>query len=270
MWIASGAVYLALAGYWNVAAIRGLAHTGGTGQWSGAISDVMHHLLTHPDVPGKAVHVIDWGLQNNLFVLSDSRLKTVEEFDGDWSARVAAGGLFLANGERNTLYREPREGFLRALAESGKPVQPVRFHEKGGDVFAELWVVPAGSGNELISGFHEKAPEGWRWTQREFPVGLWTDRSSREQRVRVELFLVEAVLKTGPVTLEASVNRETIGKAVYARSGGAVFEAPLPIAPREPVRVDFRLSKALPPGPQDRRELGIIVSSVRRTGGPGH
>lgn len=268
LWVGSAFVYVAIAGYWHWAAWRGLGHTGGAGQWSGAIVRVKDHLLAIKDVPGGKVRILDWGLQNNLFVLSDSRIPTVEDFGADWDAKIASGGMFLTNGPANTFYSAARDSFLESLAQSGKSVAPVRFLQKSGEVYAELWEVPPGEGTRLLEGFHGVEAGGWRWTQKHFAVQLLPPPRGQPHWVRAALYFPDALIRrTGPITLTAKAGNKTIGTRTFAEAGEMVFEAPLPSASIGPVRVDFHLDKALPPGAEDSRELGLIVKSVGWRGG---
>lgn len=262
LWAGSALLYLTLAIYWNFAAWRGLRQTGGAGQWSDAIVQVNQHLSAKKEIPGGKVRILDWGLQNNLFVLSDSRLRTVEDFGTEWSAKLAAGGLFLTNGPANTFYAAPREAFLQALAQSGKSIVPTRFLQRGGEIYAELWEVPPGEGNRLLEGFHGVETGGWRWTQKHFAVQLLLP-AGQPRRVRAELFFPDILVqKLGPVTLTARAADKMIGARTFTQPGEQTFEAALPDSPPGPVRVDFHLDKALPPGGQDNRELGLIVKSI--------
>src|SRR5687767_5414415 len=95
-------VYVLSAAFWNASAIDGLKKTGGTGQWSDAIYELASVLET--SYADREILVLDWGLQNNLYVLSDSRIRSREVYDsaeqGDaigqfWANTVARGGLFL-------------------------------------------------------------------------------------------------------------------------------------------------------------------------------
>ncbi len=117
-----------------------------------------------------------------------------------------------------------------------------------------------GLGNiELLSGWHEYVPAGWRWTEKSFsfrfqprPAGM----------VRIYLFLPQQILSAlGPVTVTAQLNGKDAGRMLMQRAGESVFRIPLE-AQSEPAVVTMQLDKATVPGEMDLRELGLIVSSV--------
>jgi hypothetical protein len=258
-WLAAAAIYCTLAVHWQLAAIRGIRETGGTGQWSDAISKVNAYLLdNHAE---ERVRILDWGLQNNLFVLSDARLKTVEDFGEQWEARVAEGGLFLLNGPGHTFFAAPRAAFLRALEESGKRVEPVEFRERRGAVFAELWRVPAGRLIELLEGFHSVEPGGWRWTRKSFSLAVNAGAAGDRTIEGVFFFPEVLVSRLGPVTMTASSAGKLIGSKTVSKAGDFRFVAPLPASEGRAIRLEFRLDKALAPGVADARELGVISRS---------
>lgn len=257
-WLAAAALYGALAMYWQFAAIRGIRATGGTGQWSDAITQVNAHLLRNP---GGRTRVLDWGLQNNLFVLSDTRVSTVEDFGEQWEAKIEQGGSFLANGPENNFYTAPLVSFRRALEQSGKRVEPIQFRERRGRVFAELWVVPPGPGPvTLLDGFHEVEPGGWRWTKKRFTIRV--SKPAAAGALTAQFHVPDVLLaKLGPIRVEARSGGKTRGSAVLSKPGEARLTIEVPASGE--TLVEFELDKALPPGKSDPRELGIVATSFR-------
>src|ERR1035437_850546 len=65
--IAVADVYGGAGLYLQFAALAGLRSTGGIGVWSDAIYPLTERLRV--DFPGRAIKVLDWGLQDNLYVL---------------------------------------------------------------------------------------------------------------------------------------------------------------------------------------------------------
>ena len=110
-----GVLYVACALWWQVSAIRGIGETGGVGQWSDGMFALTDYLEQHAQ--GREVQILDWGLQNSLFVLSDGRVKSREVFDGnrDWAFEVSKGGIFVMNAPENRFFPEATNGFLKAL-----------------------------------------------------------------------------------------------------------------------------------------------------------
>ncbi|HLG17037.1 MAG TPA: glycosyltransferase family 39 protein [Blastocatellia bacterium] len=148
--VAVAVVYAASALYWNVAAAKGLRATGGVDPWSDAIYSVSDYLTANCE--GREIKILDWGLQNNLFVLSNARIKSSEVFwgatrerDGSgtpWSEVVSEGGVYLI-GSWSRVPREAPEGFLAALTASGRTYNRIEFRQKGGAPYVELIEIPS-------------------------------------------------------------------------------------------------------------------------------
>lgn len=137
-WIAVGVLYIGCSIWWQGQSIRGLAVTGGTGQWSDGIAVVQD--LLEQKYAGEPIVIVDWGLQNNLWVMSGGRIKSREAF-GDqrpWKAEAADGGLFLANGPGNRFFTAAYDGLQSALRESGQHTKRTLVRERSGKPFAEL------------------------------------------------------------------------------------------------------------------------------------
>src|SRR6185436_2236716 len=83
-----GVAYFGSALYWDVKAARQLRSTGGVGVWSNAIDKVAAYLERHSR--GRQVKVLDWGLNNSLFVLSGAKIQSIEVF---WGATVERSGM---------------------------------------------------------------------------------------------------------------------------------------------------------------------------------
>ncbi len=66
------------------------------------------------------------------------------------------------------------------------------------------------------------------------------------------------------MTLSARMGGVDLGSQTYDKPGDATFrkEVPASALGAEVVAVDFSLDKAMPPSPQDDRELGIVVSTI--------
>jgi hypothetical protein len=142
--------YLALALYWNVLAAQGLRATGGVNMWSSAVYELRDYL--EANCAGHQIAVLDWGLQNNLYVLSSGRLNMREIFWGaterstvtgvPWFSLVAQGGVFVTNAPETRHFPAASQGFFAALASSGRPFETVEFHQKRGAGYALVVVIP--------------------------------------------------------------------------------------------------------------------------------
>ncbi len=109
-------LYLVVSPWYNVSAARGLAESGGVSRWSNGISSVATG-LAH-DYAGRRIQIVDWGLQNNLFVVSDGQIKSNEIFWGaaanlnsasrQWKEALAPGMCsFLTPRETNFTQASP-------------------------------------------------------------------------------------------------------------------------------------------------------------------
>ena len=246
-------VYLAMALHWDMAAIHSLRATGGVGQWSDAILAVKQSIEDQHQ--GRLVNITDWGLQNSLFVLSRGQVRSHEWIGKD--PPLAQGGLFLTGGTNTTFFGAP---FAARLA--GTEHSCEEFRERNGAVFARLCdVEPPGDAAPRVlatAGLHAPEKDGWRWSQRVFEFQVV--RSPQWTAFALDLYIPPTVIeRLGPVTLTAV----GCAPATYRRAGAYRYVRDLP--PGATLRAEtlrFELDKALRPGPEDGRELGVIVRGL--------
>jgi tRNA (mo5U34)-methyltransferase len=115
---------------------------------------------------------------------------------------------------------------------------------------------------ELLSGWNRLEHDAYRWTGRQFSVRLKVPEPGHAARLLLRFYLPpEALAKLGPVTLSATVNGAAMAAQTYARDGEQVYSTGVPaeVLTDARARVEFALDKALPPSPEDRRELGVVV-----------
>lgn len=120
--------------------------------------------------------------------------------------------------------------------------------------------------SQLLNGFYGIENDAWRWTAGKFSVLLETPAGAAQRGGTLTLaFNIPDVViqKLKSVKLSASAGGQTLKSDTYTASGSYTFTADVPPAAlnTESVRFDFALDKSIPPG-ADRRELGIIVTSV--------
>jgi hypothetical protein len=142
-------VYLALALSWDIRAAREIRRTGGVASWSDAIETVASDLMGR--FPGRTVTVLDWGLANNLFVLTRGRLKIEERFWGaslecdalgrPWPEVLAPGGIFLLTPSIKPYFAAAGAGFRDALDRSNVSYRKTDYQERLGRPFAEVYEV---------------------------------------------------------------------------------------------------------------------------------
>jgi len=134
-------VYFGSATYWQVAAVRGIWNSGGVGQWSDAIFALSEYLEQH--YAGKEIKILDWGLQNNLYVLSDGKIRSREIYENAseehrWIEQIRQGGVFLMNGPANRQFPAASEGFLKALVVARPSMKRFTVTQQSGVPYAEI------------------------------------------------------------------------------------------------------------------------------------
>ena len=120
---------------------------------------------------------------------------------------------------------------------------------------------------QLAKGFYALESGMWRWTGGNFTVVLKTPPGAAQKGATLTLNLVasDAILKqVHSQSLTAAIGTTTLKTEKYLDPGGHTFSADVPAAAltADTVAIDFSLDNALPPGPTDRRELGVIVTAV--------
>jgi hypothetical protein len=123
---------------------------------------------------------------------------------------------------------------------------------------------------QLTRGFHVVESGEWRWTMKTFSVALRPPKDSEKNGAKLQMRLVipePLINRLGPMTLSARVNGIDVGSEMYSKAGECFYDHAVPASAlaAEIVIVDFALDKAMAPGEQDSRELGVIASSIGLT-----
>jgi hypothetical protein len=286
-------VYAASAIYWSTAALEGLRKTGGVGAWSDAIYVLTDRLRA--DFQGQEIQVLDWGLQNNIYVLSNGQVRTRELFWDStidrndkhelWIESIRRGGVFLMNGPQNRQIPAATMGFLRALADGRPMLRRYVIPQRSGIPYAEvLDIAPGTLGTgpppppdpaiptmrELkptdadfltqSTGFYILEKGGWRWTMRDFSLTFPGSHPGASLTLHVNVPDV-AIQKSGPITLSMRAGDHALAPETFSRAGD--FTITRTLEPAWGNRFDFHMDKTLPPTPSDARELGIIFVGAR-------
>lgn len=125
---------------------------------------------------------------------------------------------------------------------------------------ADSQIVP-----QLLKGFHGVEQGSWRWTEKQFSVALKPPAPGKPATLQLKLSLPDVLMKRlQSITLSAQVNGVALPSETYTEAGAHVYTQSVPASALtgEAVQVDFSLDKALGPDENDRRELGVVVSSV--------
>jgi hypothetical protein len=124
-----------------------------------------------------------------------------------------------------------------------------------------------GAAPQLASGFYEIESNAWRWTMQKFAVNLRPPARAAQQGAVLELHLTvpqPSIQKLGSLTLSAAIGGTALAPETYSKQGEYIYRRDIPanLLAGDAVRIDFQLDKAMPPGNADKRELGIVASSV--------
>jgi hypothetical protein len=272
--MAIGLVYAALCASWHYQANTRLRATGGVGQWSDAIVDVQRQL----EKDGRPVRILDWGFQNSLFVLSDTRIKLREEQGSSWSEAIARGGLFLLPAGHGVFFPETYAAFHRDLALSGRATSPTVFRERSGRVFAELWDIPPGAPEppppvwlskvsaadpahaRQFHSLHQIEQGAWRWSGRRFSIILANPGGGGEFELDLHIPAV-AIQRLGTIGLTPFVDGRRLDTATYFSPGDQKLALAIQ-SDANPVVVHISLDRHLAGTAADPRDLGVIVKSA--------
>jgi hypothetical protein len=139
------ALYLGIALYWDVSAVRGLIRTGGTGQWSDGTLALARYLDARR---APRVTAFDWGYHNSLYVVTAGRVAVRELFwytpgapgAPVWSEEIVPGGIYLTHAPlyQYDIGKPATAEFRQALARSGLPYTTVVFRDRRGRAHTEL------------------------------------------------------------------------------------------------------------------------------------
>ena len=121
--------------------------------------------------------------------------------------------------------------------------------------------------SQLAGGFYDIEAGAWRWTARKFAVNLRPPEHAAGQGAVLELHLTvppPSIAKLGGITLSASIGGTALAPETYSKAGEYTYRRDVPanLLAGAAVRIDFQLDKAMPPGDGDKRELGVVASSV--------
>jgi hypothetical protein len=130
----------------NLTVAAQIRSTGGVGWWSNAIDPLTDYLERH--CQGRMIKVLDWGLNNNLYILSGARISSMEVFWGAtversgsgklWKDEISPGDVYVLHAPGLEQSPDAAKGFRRALAASALAVRRTGFLQKTGAGYAEV------------------------------------------------------------------------------------------------------------------------------------
>ncbi len=289
-----GILYSCSSVYWNLSSIRGLAKSGGLGDWSDG-SLRLARLLDQVPLWSK-VKILDWGLQKQAYVLTDARLDSGELYwsasattsDGQksWAQEIREGGTFLITGPETRHFPVVTNAFLRALSDARPVTQRYSAVQRDGSPYAQIIDVKPNSGrgplpgeeglyNQIsageagferqVTGFYPSDERGWRWTKRAFSIKVGTaDLAEKGALLDMEIYVPEGtVQRFGSLALSASVREHALPVEVYRKPGLYVFKRFVPgeCVTSGGLTIDFTVDHAVPDSGEDH-EMGIEVRTV--------
>ena len=119
----------------------------------------------------------------------------------------------------------------------------------------------------MLSGFYGVEQNAWRWTAGKFSVVLRAPRTAAAKGATLQFkFTVPevAIAKLKALSLSASVNGTALTPESYTQPGEFIYtrDVPANLLAGESAKVDFSLDKTMPPTASDKRELGVVVTTV--------
>lgn len=156
---------------------------------------------------------------------------------------------------------------LSSCQRRDKVVVQTTEEETGQAIASVVHVADPRTAPQLLSGFYDVEQNSWRWTAGKFAVSLRAPAGAARKGATLQLkgSFPEAVFKkVGSSTLEARIGGTVVGTETLSKLGEFVFEKDVPgnLLTTNPIKVEFSLDKFLPPGTVDKRQLGIVATSI--------
>ena len=154
--------------------------------------------------------------------------------------------------------------FAAIGCQSGAPV-PVQ--DSAARLASTVYTGDPNSEVQLLSGFYDIEEYSWRWTAQRFSVVLRPPGGAAGEAANlvVHLGIPEVVIqKLHSISLSAAIGGSQLRPETYTRPDSYTYtrEVAPSLLISEEVHIDFQLDKVVPPLGQDRRQLGIVVTSV--------
>jgi hypothetical protein len=120
---------------------------------------------------------------------------------------------------------------------------------------------------QLLDGFYGVEAAAWRWTAKQFSVKLKTPNGASQKGaiLRLVITVPPAVIeKSTTLTLSASLQGAALAPETYSAPGDYVFQRDVPsnLLSGSDVTVVFQLDKSMTPDGPDKRELGLVVTTI--------
>ncbi len=121
----------------------------------------------------------------------------------------------------------------------------------------------ASAARQLTAGFYGIENNAWRWTAGKFSVVFPVSDKAKSNGATLELKLTfppGEIAQLGSTTLSADANGTVLPSETFSKAGESTYSQEIPVGALtgSTVRVNFALSKAMPPAAPDVRTLGSI------------
>jgi hypothetical protein len=120
---------------------------------------------------------------------------------------------------------------------------------------------------QLLDGFYAVEAGAWRWTAKQFSVKLRIPEAAAQKGAMLRLLLTvppAVIEKSGAITLSASLEGETLASETYSTAGQYTYRRNIPASLLGGTNtvVSFQLDKSMTPDSPDRRDLGVVVTTI--------
>ena len=126
----------------------------------------------------------------------------------------------------------------------------------------------AADAEQLLEGFYEPDPGGWRWAAPEFTISLGVpgELRGKEARIEADLWIPESGwTHLSGLAIAARTADQELGRWRAPGPGArtAVFPVPAALTREEAILVDFVLDRFIPPAGEETRKLGVVPVKFR-------
>jgi hypothetical protein len=120
---------------------------------------------------------------------------------------------------------------------------------------------------QLLDGFYAVEDGAWRWSAKQFSVKLRVPEGASKKggTLRLLLTVPPAVIeKSGSIALSASLEGSTLASETYSAAGQYTYrrDVPASLLGGSDTTVTFQLDKSMTPDGPDKRDLGVVVSTI--------
>jgi hypothetical protein len=114
----------------------------------------------------------------------------------------------------------------------------------------------------LVSGWHEPVDGTWRWTQKDFSIGIRNYGAAVALQINICFWAPEqAIEQLGAIKVSARIDGSALPSQTFSRPGQNIYAITLR-TPGDHTTVSVSVDKPFVPGGADTRELGLAVNAI--------